>query len=231
LANLDNESLEFFVPFDGAEASSRGLLHLPRERRPISKDATMDDIKVRGYIISSTIGYLRERVGDAEARRVISGLSPELNAVAGDIKSATWYPVSMVSELNRALVTFCAGGDQERAREVLAKCGNFMAKEATNTFLKLLMKMLTPNLFAKKLPDFWKRDCTGGRLVVDVAEERLTCRFFEVRGYDHIGAVAAGYVGFALEAMGKSIERTALHDWSLASPNVDGTWFEIFWKK
>jgi hypothetical protein len=191
----------------------------------------MSDIQVRGYMISSTVGFIRDRAGEQTATRLLSGLSPGTNKALGAVKSAEWYPVSIIAELNRAIATELAAGDRERARVALADCGKFMAREATNTFLKLLMKMLTPSLFAKKLPDFWKRDCTGGRLVVDVEEQRLRCRFFDAKGYDHLGAVATGYAWFVLEAMGKTVENAVLNDWSPSEPNVDGVSFEIFWKK
>ena len=110
-------------------------------------------------------------------------------------------------------------------------CGKFMAREATNTFLRLLMRMLTPNLFAKKLPDLWKRDCTGGRLQVQVDEQKLVCHIYDAEGYDHLAAVATGYATFALETMGKVVEKTTIHGWSVERPYQQGDWFELIWQK
>ncbi len=80
--------------------------------------------------------------------------------IVASAKSATWYPVATLAELLNSIASL-AKGDEAKARELLINCGKYMAREATNTFLRLLMRM-TPALFAKKLPDFWGRDCTRG---------------------------------------------------------------------
>jgi len=188
----------------------------------------MSELQVRGYIVSTTASYLRHRMADQHAK-VFANLSPSLRKILDDIKPAQWYPVAAVSELNRVIVAEAGGNVDERARDELRKCGNHMAHEATNTFLKLFMKMLTPGLFAKKLPDLWSRDCSGGRLVVSADDKKLSCQFFDAAGYDHLGAVATGYVGFALEAMGKKIDKVVLRDWSVQQPNFNGVSFDLVW--
>lgn len=190
----------------------------------------MSESKARGYILSTTVAYLQEQAGEEKARQVIGTLSPTLQDAISRVAPAGWYPIALLSELNRALVGALAPNDEAAAREMLLNCGRFMGREATNTFLKLLMRMLTPNLFAKKLPDVWKRDFTAGRLEIDVTEGRLVCRIFDASGHDHIGPISAGYIEFALKAMGKTIESTILHKWSLAEPNVDGVCIEYMWK-
>jgi hypothetical protein len=122
-------------------------------------------------------------------------------------------------------------GDDARARQLLVDCGTFLGTEATNTFLRLVMRMLTPALFAKKLPSFWARDSTGGRYEVDVTEQRIVCRLLEMEQFVHIAPISLGYVSFALKAMGKTIERSELHGWSLATPNPPEPWYELHWKK
>jgi hypothetical protein len=189
----------------------------------------MNSIQVRGYTVSNAAGYLRKAVGEQEAKRIFDGFSPQLQQAVVSAKPAGWLPVSCVAELYRAVAAL-GGGDEERARKELVSCGRFTANEATNTFLKLLMKMLTPALFAKKLPDLWSRDATGGKYVAEVYEDKIVCRLFEMGGFDHIAPVSLGYVQFALEAMGKTVARTALHGWSLDMPVADGSSFELVWK-
>lgn len=190
----------------------------------------MSESKARGYILATTVGYLQEQAGEEKARRVLAGLSPELQNTINNVAPAGWYPISLLSELNRALVESLTPKDEDAARELLLNCGRYMGREASNTFLKLLMRMLTPTLFAKKLPDVWKRDFTAGRLEIDVTDGRLLCRIFDAKGHDHIGPISAGYIEFGLKAMGKTIEKTTLHKWSLSEPNADGVWVEFFWK-
>ena len=189
----------------------------------------MSDLQVRGYTITSTIAYLQDKLPAAEMQSLLENLSPQTKGVLQDIKPIGWYPVATIAELNWTIVSSLGKNDEARSRDALINCGRYMAREATNTFLKLLMRMLTPGIFAKKLPDFWSRDCTGGRLSAEVSDLKIACRIFETPGFDHVGAVAAGWVGFALEAMGKSIRTTTVTDWSLEKPNVDGAGFQFVW--
>lgn len=190
----------------------------------------MTELKARGYILATTVGYIREKAGVGRAEQIIDGLTPPFRQAIGTINPATWYPIALLAEANRAIVDSLANRDEERARELLLGCGQYMGHEASNTFLRLFMRMLSPSLFAKKLPDIWKRDFTGGRLDIDVTDGKLVCRIFDTPGHDHIGPVSAGWIAFALQAMGKPIQKTILHDWSLANPNANGVTFELLWK-
>ncbi len=190
----------------------------------------MTEHSARGYILAATVGYLRENAGADRTTQIIAGLSPQLQQAINTVAPATWYSVTLVSELNRAIVAELAGTDEARAREVMEGCGRYIGHEASNTFLRLFMRMLTPSLFAKKLPDIWKRDFTGGRLDIDVTEGKMIFRIFDSQGHDHIGPIASGWIGFALKAMGKSLEKVTLQHWSLAEPNQNGVTIEYLWK-
>jgi hypothetical protein len=189
----------------------------------------MNDIQIRGYMVANAGAYLRGAV-DGDHAHVFEGLSAPTKAAVTGAKPAAWYPVESMAEICRGVAAL-GDGDEAKAQAQLVKCGRFIANEATNTFLRLLMKMLTPAMFAAKLPDFWKRDCTGGKLIVDVTDQKLSVRLHGIEVWDHVCVTTIGYVGFALEAMGKSIERTTIDGWSLAKPNQDGASFELHWKK
>jgi hypothetical protein len=190
----------------------------------------VDDFQVRGYMIANVAGYLRDLVGEAEAKRMIDGMSPKNREIVLSTKSAVWSPVGALSELLNTIASNANGNDDE-AQRLLINCGKYMAREATNTFLRLLMRMLTPALFAKKLPDLWSRDCNRGKLVVEMSDEKLLCKVFETAGFDHAVCTACGFVSFALETMGKKVEQTTLRDWSLKSPSKNGASFELVWSK
>ena len=189
-----------------------------------------NDVKVRGYIVSKASAYLKSIVGEAEARRIFESLSPQLASAIGQAKPAEWMPAAYSSEILRAIVA-TTKGDEAKARDELVKCGRYIANEATNTFLRLLMRVLTPALFAKKLPGFWERDSTAGRYEVDVTEEKITCRLSDMQAFDHIAPIGLGYVSFALESMGKTITRSELHGWSLGNPNASEAMFELYWAR
>ena len=151
-----------------------------------------DEVKVRGYIVAKSAAYLRQLVGEADARRVFEGLSPQLSAAVGQAKPADWMPAAYSSEILRNIAAHAKGND-DKARDELIKCGRYIADEATNTFLKLLMRVLTPALFAKKLPSFWSRDSTHGKYEVDVTSDKITCRLKGMEVYEHIARVSEAF--------------------------------------
>lgn len=189
----------------------------------------MTDIQVRGYALSAAVKYMQE-VGGANGEHALQTLPEASRKAIASLSPAQWYPVSVLADLHRATVASMANNDEEEAKKVLTACGRFMAREATNTFLRLLMRMLTPTMLAAKFPDLWRRDFSGGRADIQVDERKMVCRYFDLPGFVHQGVVGCGFVSFTLEAMGKSIEKTTFLDWSLDQPNVDGTGFELIWK-
>lgn len=186
--------------------------------------------QVRNYTVSACTAYLREITGEQEARRILDGLSPEARQTIATASNAgaAWCPVGVLSELLSA-VADQGKGDEDRTRDVLIKCGQFMAHEATNSFLRILMRMLTPTLFVKKIPDIWRRDCSHGTLIPVLGEQKLSCRVVETDGFLHAPCTVAGFLSFALGTMGKSIEKTTVQGWSLKTPNPAEGQIELHW--
>lgn len=112
----------------------------------------MGDARLRGYTLANAAGYLRQ-AGGGEGQRAFERLPNATREVCNSAKSAEWYPVTHMSDICEAVASLGNGSD-ERAKDELIKCGRHIAREATNTFLRLLMRMLTPERFAGKLPDF-----------------------------------------------------------------------------
>lgn len=191
----------------------------------------MEELQGRGYLIAHTAGFLREKVSKSDWAGIEGQLSPELKRhLSGKIEHAGWYPISLLNELTRQLTKTLGHNDTEASREALFQCGKYVAAEATNTFLKIFLKILTPNIFVKKLPDVFKRDFTSGRLVSDLSGSTLSCRYYELPNFEHIGALGPGFTATALETMGKQVQKIVLHDWSLEAPCVEGAGFELTWK-
>jgi hypothetical protein len=189
----------------------------------------MAENQMRGYGLLSAVTYLRKMAGEQRAKQILDGLSPETKQAIAAAKEASWCSSKSIAEVYRAIASL-SNGDEGAAQKSLIDCGKYAAQEASNTFLRLLMKLLTPTMFAKKLPDLWSRDCTVGKIVTEVHNDRIRNRLVDMTGFDHIAPVAVGYVAFALEAMGKSITKMELHGWSLATPSPSDCWFEVFWK-
>jgi hypothetical protein len=175
---------------------------------------------------------LRDTLGHDGWSRASAELSRELQELMRrDIKHAGWYPITHVSELTRAVASNVGMNENDRARDALFTCGKYVAAEAANTFLKMLLKMLSPGLFVKKLPDIFRRDFSAGRLTAELSGRRIRCRHYDLHGFHHIGVLSAGFMATALEGMGKTIENLEFFDWGLDQPYVDGTGFDVTWKE
>jgi hypothetical protein len=96
------------------------------------------------------------------------------------------------------------------------------------------MKILTPTLFAKKVPELWERDHRGsGHFEADVShadEGRIGMKLVGADGFDHIGIAAIGFITFGLNNMGKTNIQVKQTGWSLATPSPHEVAYEITWK-
>lgn len=192
----------------------------------------MSSMQIRTYVMASAYAHLKKAAaGDSQrARRALETLLPSTRQVAESATPPLWVPVSQCADVFDAVASL-SEGDEARARTALIDCGKEAAFEASNTFLRLVMKVLTPSLLAKKLPDVWRRDCTGGNVAAEVSEDGIRNTYSEIGGFNHIAPVAVGFVAFALQAMGKDVTTIDLEDWSLATPAPERFSFSIKWRK
>lgn len=191
----------------------------------------MNDAKIRGYSIKRQADFIRSsHLDDATRARVLEALPTRLRGDLEDIKPAEWYPWSDSATILRAIAS--VRSDDASARKLLATCGEWIALESANTFLKLVMKLMNPTRFANKLPSLWERDMSKGGFDVDLSDVEKKILRFELRdigGFDHIGAVTEGWIRFAMNAMGEKNVDVKVEGWSLATPGPDRVKYEVTW--
>src|ERR1700722_8696935 len=117
---------------------------------------------IKGYSVRASAQFILEEEGlsdhmPAEFLQVVA-------AKTSTLKPGHWYPRAEVMTLWRAVAE--AGDSEATAYDNLVRCGEFSANAAAGTFLKFLLKVLTPRMFARKLPDFWAHDHQGGHIEV-----------------------------------------------------------------
>lgn len=193
----------------------------------------MTTAMMRGYGITQALAFVESDHFDAAERRRIWDVVPrDVKSAISGIKPAEWYPRQYIMHI----FTGIAGvkNDDEGSERDLAACGKYMANEATNTFLKLFMKIMTPAIFAKKLPEIWLRDHRGsGHFEVeslDAAGGTLTAVLVGVDGFDHVGPIGIGYMDFCFTAMGVSDLEVRQSGWTIASPCPHRVSYEVTWK-
>lgn len=158
--------------------------------------------RVRGFMLGNAVRFVEETYPPAKRQTIESAYSPELRRLAGRIERNTWYPLEHLIEVFDGLAL--VHRDPKELGEAVERAGRFLAEEATNTFMRLLLKILTPRLFASKFNEFWKRYHEFGELRYDVSDIDRNVVRFEIEGYDYLHFLASGWIRHVFEALGKS---------------------------
>jgi uncharacterized protein (TIGR02265 family) len=187
-------------------------------------------IQMRGYFLPAALAYLQGELGAERAQQLKDSFSPGLKTAIATARPVDWVPIEMMEEIAKVVVTHVAEEDPVRAQECLTQLGRQIARVATGTFLRLLMKILTPELFAKRLPHLMSRDFSGGGKVrVDVSQSRIRLWMEDFRS-NLIGPISVGFLSTALEAMGKEVQSAKIHEWSLTASPPETISLEVVWK-
>jgi hypothetical protein len=185
---------------------------------------------IRGYSVKQQAYFLETQFDPGTRERLLATLPDDIRRALPQIKPAEWYPRTYSVALLRAIAS--ANSEEKAVFDDLVRCGKFIATEATNTFLKLMMKVLTPTLFAKKIPELWERDQKGGRFEVDVSEVsqgKIGMKLCDVSGFEHIGIVSIGWIAFGMEGIGKGNVNVKQTGWSLINPGPTNVEYAVTW--
>lgn len=181
---------------------------------------------IKGYMVQHTGRFIMEDPGIRE--RVPPQLLDQIRQQQDAFKPHDWRPREECIALWSAIAA--TQSDEEASYQALVRTGEAVGHYATGTWLKLLLKVLTTGMFARKFPDMYARDHQFGHIeVVSVHEHGMVVLFKEVEGYDHFAPFAHGWGGFALKSIGVKNLKMRLTPWSLAAPGAqelrcDATW-------
>jgi uncharacterized protein (TIGR02265 family) len=186
--------------------------------------------KIRGYGVIRQLAYAKENL----PAEILQPVLREIEEQCGtrDFDANSWYPREVSIKLLRAIAA--AQRDEAGAARALAQCGRHVGDEINKTYMRLLMRILTPTIWAKKAPSHWTRDHTAGRLepdVSDVKNAHIVMRHEDVAGFDHIGAMSVGVLELMLEALGKKSVSVVQQGWSLATPGPNQVVYDIRWQE
>jgi hypothetical protein len=190
----------------------------------------MEARAVKGSVILASVDYadtLCDRLG---CPRVREKFSPELTAALVTMTRTTWHPWAILVEVLRAIAS--VRHDPVASREDLIACGQAISQDGLNTFLRLLLKIMTLRLFVMKFKDFWSRDVRGAVMTVDSSafeQRRVTCTLEHVDGFDHLGPTGIGFIGLAMEKIAGCPVAIVVSPWSLEQPGPATLRWDISW--
>lgn len=180
---------------------------------------------IRGYSVPNAA---RAILGNERLRaRIVPQQVEELTRIAA-MKPERWAPRQDVIRLFEIIEQ--ASPDEATCYENLVRCGEASAQEAISTFLKLLIRMLSPKQFVRKIPDIWTHEHQGGQVEAELeGTHSMLIRIRDVEGFVHAGPISIGFMGVVLRAMGlKDLQMRDL-TWSLKNPaprdvHIRATW-------
>lgn len=185
----------------------------------------------RGYMIHSAASFIEKAYEPVTRKQIYERIPPRVRELLAFVNKFEWYSVEEASSLFRAIAAHHRESDGKLST-ALEGVGREIAETASTTSLKLLFRLMTPKLFAKKATDLWARNSRCGQLSVpsfDAATRRMQVTLDDVGGFDYIGRVASGFFLFALEAVGCDAPRVSF-TFDDAEPAPNEIAYEFAWE-
>lgn len=181
-------------------------------------------------MIHGAASYIEKAYEPATRKQIYERISPRVRELFAFVNKFDWYPSADAAETFRAIAAHHRDGDGKLDR-ALEGVGREIAEAASTTSLKLVFRLMTPALFAKKAPDLWERNSCGDLAVTtfDAGERRMTMKLSDVGGFDYISLVACGFVLFALEEVGCK-KPAARFAFDAAEPGPSVVDYEFTWQ-
>jgi len=190
----------------------------------------MEEAMIRGHVLDHAARFYRSSYDHSTAARVDGELSVELKSVLDSVSRAEWYPRRYLVEMLNAFAM--VRGTSDATYSDFVACGSALA-DANNDFAKLLMRVMTPELFLRKLPRFWSRDHKGGAFELAPAtpgEQRVArVMLRSVKHYDHGAILWLGFIQGVLSQLGATQLAITQQGWSWDSPGPQDVTYEVRW--
>jgi hypothetical protein len=182
---------------------------------------------IKGVHILPFVDFIHERYDDKRQQAIMEAMRPETLQMIKTIKRDEWRPAELVADVNRAI--YDTSPTPDAGYDDIVAAGAASADYAAGTYVRLLIKLMTPKIMASKWPDIWKKSHNFGVMKPRLEGDRmLKLSLTDVAGYTHIGPCAVGFLSFSLHAMGLPDAKVIQFNRS-ASPNSESYEFEITW--
>ncbi len=163
----------------------------------------MADRLTKGFNLEQTVLFIDQAFSASERDRIYARLPEQLKGRLGGLRTADWYPIDDQVAFLEAMVAVVSGPEEgERRTRAL---GRFISDAATGTFMRLVLKVLTPNIFLRKAGSIWPRMFSFGIFESDPSgfgDKRAVMILRDVGGFAHVAGVSAGWIEGVFGAMG-----------------------------
>jgi hypothetical protein len=155
------------------------------------------------------IGAYVRSLDKEQAMLIESSLSDETRRALHETSPEVWYPISVWKEALDRIVQ--CSPDPASARAAVRSAGRFICEGTVNSFLRVLMRIMTPSLFAKKSGSMIGKDFrgfSGGApdYSYDLSKESeglITLTIKNAGAHPYLSGTGQGFIEFAFHYMGK----------------------------
>lgn len=163
----------------------------------------------KGTVFISTQIFTDQRFGPGSSARCLARLDGPDRAALSGVSAVGWYPVGPVLKYHHALEELYGGG---KGFELCEEAGEFSAKWALNTVIRVFLRFKTPRWVLEKHASVWERYHDSGRweVIGQEASNAVSGRLFDfhVRDPAFCARLRGWLRGAALMTGGKNVRVT-----------------------
>lgn len=152
----------------------------------------------RGMYITTVSRFIETYPPELQAQ-IKAKIPADVRTALTNIRPGDWYPLHFASQQVRAIFELYPNRDD--AEREIQRCGAYIGEQATNSFLRLLMKMLTLKMMVSKWPEFWLKYHNFGRMRVEIPGPGHLVFIIEP-GYDYMYLMGQGWIEVACKGLG-----------------------------
>ena len=172
----------------------------PRHGR---KRNAMTERLVKGFNLEQTLAFIDHHYSHDVRQTIHARLPAALEGKLATVKSGTWYPLADLVTILQTMAEVAESPDvaEDNARLL----GQFLSHAATGGFMRLLLKVLTPPIFLKKVPDIWPRMFSFGVFESDpsgFSSGTAVMTMRDVDAFDFVAPVSVGSIESVFSSMG-----------------------------
>lgn len=185
---------------------------------------------VKGFVVQHSCRYILEDAQAPLRERMSKEAVARAQQLYRDIEPSSWRPRAELVGVWQSIVDVTEPHEDRVVFDALAHCGERTGEFSTNTFFRLLMKILTPRMFASRFSEFYKRDQQGGEgLVKEIGSNHVILGARDIKGYNYFAPITVGFARVPFRGMGLKNVRADCPNWSLKDPGPNEVEIHIHW--
>ncbi len=191
---------------------------------------SMVERKIKSYGLFGTLDFIDKTYPADVQSKIKSNVPDKVLQFVSTSNRPPWAPPEYSCYFWKQIAELAES--EQDAISKLEACGACMGEYATNTYLRLLLKVVNMKIMASKAPSQWSKDANFGKLSTDISDidsGKVLFHYDEMNDYPYFGPICKGWFMFSFGVMGLKDFDVSLVDWSMAEPDPGKLTFEVTW--